>query len=281
MQKKIEYEEDSDLSVSSSNESDNDNDNELTKKFEKDYALIKKMRKDVEAPVDTMGSALCPDNKIKKVDYKTYKFQALVSLILSAQTKDHITFQTTQKLIKYGLTIQSMLDTSTDKIVELIYGVSFHNNKAKSIKHLAQEIRDKYDDDPPESLEEVVKLKGIGYKMALIYLKDVCGKVEGIAVDTHIHKIANRLGWTETKNAEKTRKQLESIVDKKYWEEMNPILVGFGQEICKSVKPKCDECLLMKECLWYKEEKKRKEEEEKEKKKKKELSKGKKQRKTK
>ena len=168
-----------------------------------------------------------------------------------------------------------------DKIVELIYGVSFHNNKAKSIKHLAQEIRDKYDDDPPESLEEVVKLKGIGYKMALIYLKDVCGKVEGIAVDTHIHKIANRLGWTETKNAEKTRKQLESIVDKKYWEEMNPILVGFGQEICKSVKPKCDECLLIKECLWYKEEKKRKEEEEKEKKKKKELSKGKKQRKTK
>ena len=278
MQKKIEYEENSDLSVSS-NESDNDH--ELTKKFEKDYALIKKMRKDVEAPVDTMGSALCPDNKIKKVDYKTYKFQALVSLILSAQTKDHITFQTTQKLIKYGLTIQSMIDTSADKIVELIYGVSFHNNKAKSIKHLAQEIRNKYDDDPPESLEEVVKLKGIGYKMALIYLKDVCGKVEGIAVDTHIHKIANRLGWTETKNAEKTRKQLESIVDKKYWEEMNPILVGFGKEICKSVKPKCDECLLIKECLWYKEEKKRKEEEEKEKKKKKELSKGKKQRKTK
>ena len=146
---------------------------------------------------------------------------------------------------------------------------------------MKQRIRDKYDDDPPESLEEVVKLKGIGYKMALIYLKDVCGKVEGIAVDTHIHKIANRLGWTETKNAEKTRKQLESIVDKKYWEEMNPILVGFGQEICKSVKPKCDECLLIKECLWYKEEKKRKEEEEKEKKKKKELSKGKKQRKTK
>ena len=279
MLKKIEYEEDSDLSVSSSNESDNDN--ELTKKFEKDYALIKKMRKDVEAPVDTMGSALCPDNKIKKVDYKTYKFQALVSLILSAQTKDHITFQTTQNLIKYGLTIQSMLDTSTDKIVELIYGVSFHNNKAKTIKHLAQEIRDKYKDDPPESLEKVVKLKGIGYKMALIYLKDVCGKVEGIAVDTHIHKIANRLGWAETKNAEKTRKQLESIIDKKYWKEMNPILVGFGQEICKSVKPKCDECLLMKECLWYKEEKKRKEEEEKEKKRRKELSKGKKQRKTK
>ena len=84
MQKKIEYEENSDLSVSS-NESDNDH--ELTKKFEKDYALIKKMRKDVEAPVDTMGSALCPDNKIKKVDYKTYKFQALVSLILSSQNK--------------------------------------------------------------------------------------------------------------------------------------------------------------------------------------------------
>ena len=263
MKKKIEY----DSEVSSSEDFENLSEDQSTEeagiKFEKDYQKIKEMRKSVKAPVDSMGSALCPDKTIQETDYKTYKFQALISLLLSSQTKDNITFQATKNLISYGLSISSMLKTPKEKIVEFIYQVSFHNNKAENIKNIAKEIHEKYKDDPPEELSELVKLKGIGYKMALIYLKDVCGKIEGIAVDTHIHKIANRLGWAETKTPEKTRKRLEEIIDKKYWEEMNPILVGFGQEICKSVKPKCSECTLKNNCEWYKEELKRQIEKEK------------------
>lgn len=220
--------------------------------FEKDFSIIKKMRDKKTAPVDTMGASYCPDSTIKTTDFKTFKFQALVSLILSAQTKDNVTLRTTKNLIKHGLTIDSMLNTPQEKIAQLIYGVSFHNNKAKAIVRLAKYLHENCDDDPPETLKEVLELPGIGNKMGLLYLKDCCGLIEGIAVDTHVHKIANRLSWVETTNADKTRIELERIVDKKYWEELNEILVGFGQETCKSVGPKCDECLLRDSCKYYK-----------------------------
>ena len=211
------------------------------------------MRQTHTAPVDTMGSQQCLNSQIKTIDFKTYKFQALVSLILSSQTKDNITFSTTQKLIEHGLTVKNILSTPEETLINLIFKCSFHNNKAKSIKHLAEVINTTYKGDPPEQLDKVVKLPGIGMKMALIYLKDVCGKVEGIAVDTHIHKISNRLGWVKTKQPEKTRIELEKIVDRKYWEEINAVLVGFGQEVCKSVKPLCEkECLLKDKCVFYK-----------------------------
>jgi endonuclease-3 len=157
-------------------------------------------------------------------------------------------------LIEYGLTIDNILKISQEDLVNLIFKVSFHNVKAKNIKNLAQKLRDEYNDDAPETLEEIIKFPGIGRKIGLLYLKECCEKVTGIAVDTHIHKIANRLKWVNnTKESDKTSMELEKIVDKKYWKTINGILVGFGQEICKSVKPLCEEsCLLCDDCSYYK-----------------------------
>ena len=249
----------SSFSSSSSSSSSNNNTNHSSPKedsrikFEKDFQQIKTMRQTHVAPVDTMGSQQCLNSQIKTIDFKTYKFQALVSLILSSQTKDHITFASTQKLIEHGLAVKNVLSTSEETLKNLIFKCSFHNNKAKAIKRLAEVINTTYKGDPPELLDKVVKLPGIGMKMALIYLKDVCGKIEGIAVDTHIHKISNRLGWVNTKQPEKTRIELEKIVDRKYWVEINAVLVGFGQEVCKSVKPLCEkECSLKDRCVFYK-----------------------------
>ena len=231
-------------------------DEELIKrkeKFEKDFEKIIKMREETPALVDTQGLSSCIDICNSK-DKKLMKFQGLVSLMLSPQTKDNITYETTKKLIEYGLNIDNILKTSEKELVELIFKVSFHNVKAKNIKKLAEKLREEYNDDVPETLDEIVKFPGIGRKIGLLYLKECCQKTKGVAVDTHIHKIANRLKWVNnTKDPNKTSIELEKIVDEKYWDEINGILVGFGQEICKSVKPLCDSsCTLTDNCPYYK-----------------------------
>ncbi len=238
--------------TSSSDEEDKDLE-ARKKKFGNDFKKILKIRKEVSAPVDSQGLASCIE-KCNNNDRKLKKFQGLVSLMLSPQTKDNITYETTKKLIDYGLTIDNILKISQEDLVELIFKVSFHNVKAKNIKKLAEKLRDEYDDDAPETLEEIIKFPGIGRKIGLLYLKECCETMTGIAVDTHIHKIANRLNWVNnTKDPDKTSIELEKIVDKKYWNNINGVLVGFGQEICKSVSPLCDEsCLLCKDCSYYK-----------------------------
>ena len=239
--------------------SEEEKDDLLTRKekFEKNFEKIKEMREETPAVVDTQGLSSCIDTCDKK-DKKLLKFQGLVSLMLSPQTKDNITYETTKKLIEYGLNIDNILKMSEKELVNIIFKVSFHNVKAKNIKKLAEKLREEYNDDAPETLEEIIKFPGIGRKIGLLYLKECCQQVEGVAVDTHIHKIANRLKWVNnTKDPNKTSIELEKIVDKKYWESINGILVGFGQEICKSVKPLCDKCTLCDDCSYYKEKSKK------------------------
>ena len=220
--------------------SEDDEQLERKEKFERDFEKIKEMRKEFPAIVDTQGLSSCIEECDKK-DRKLMKFQGLVSLMLSPQTKDNITYETTKKLLEYGLTIDNILKISEKELIDIIFKVSFHNVKAKNIKKLAEKLREEYNDDAPETLEEIVKFPGIGRKIGLLYLKECCQQVKGVAVDTHIHKIANRLKWVNnTKDPNKTSIELEKIVDEKYWDTINGILVGFGQEICKSVKTLCD-----------------------------------------
>jgi endonuclease-3 len=113
---------------------------------------------------------------------------------------------------------------------------------------MAQIIKDEYEGDPPEEYKEIIKFPGIGPKMAYLYLTHCCDKVEGIAVDTHVHRICNRLKWVDTKTAEETRKNLQQWMPKDYWDDVNTLLVGLGQMICEAKKPKCDDCRLNKLC---------------------------------
>ena len=241
--------------TTSSNEDDKDDkDLKMRKiKFESDFKKILKLRNEVSAPVDTQGLSSCIEQCNNK-DRKLMKFQGLVSLMLSPQTKDNVTYETTKKLLENGLTIDNIIKISQEDLVQIIFKVSFHNVKAKNIKKLAEKLRNEYDDDAPETLEEIIKFPGIGRKIGLLYLKECCENLTGIAVDTHIHKIANRLKWiNNTKEPDETSLELEKIVDKKYWNNINRVLVGFGQEICKSVNPLCEECCsLCKDCPYYK-----------------------------
>ena len=101
----------------------------------------------------------------------------------------------------------------------------------------------------PEDLESILKLPGVGKKMAYLYLANACNKNEGIGVDTHVHRISNRIGLVSTKTPEETRKELESKIPQKEWQSINKVLVGFGQTICLPLRPKCKECDASKICL--------------------------------
>ncbi|XP_013782865.1 endonuclease III-like protein 1 [Limulus polyphemus] len=208
---------------------------------------IKEMRKVKNAPVDTMGAEKCTDlDSPPEVSH----FHTLVSLMLSSQTKDEVTHAAMKKLWAHGLTIDNVLKTSDDELGRLIYPVGFWRKKVEYLKKTAQILKDQFSGDIPPSVEELCKLPGVGPKMAYLAMAIAWKQTVGIAVDTHVHRIANRIGWVKktTKNPEDTRKALESWLPREYWEEINLLLVGFGQTVCLPVGPKCSSCLNVKVC---------------------------------
>lgn len=206
------------------------------------YDNICEMRADRTAPVDSMGCERAHD---KNASPAIQRYQCLVSLMLSSQTKDEVNFSAMERLKEYGLTVQRMIDITDAKLGELIYPVGFWKRKVVYIKETSQMLKEKYDSDIPKSIEELCQLKGVGPKMAYICMNVAWGVPTGIGVDTHVHRIAGRLGWTQTecKNPEQTRKSLESWLPKDRWIEINWLLVGFGQQTCLPVGPRCGDCL--------------------------------------
>jgi endonuclease III len=219
------------------------------KDYEKIWEIIKSMREAKKAPNDQMDEEYAYFFDPKRVERKTHKFQMLVFALLSSLTKGKINLAASMRLVNHGLTVDNIIKTDEEKIKELIRGCAFLNNKAKFLKKLATILKEKYNSDPPEDLQEVLKLPGIGPKMAYVYLELGCKKREGMIVDTHVHRITNRLKWVnDTKTPEETRKELESWLPKDRWVDLNLMLVAFGQTICIAPVPKCQECKLNKIC---------------------------------
>ncbi|XP_068204899.1 endonuclease III-like protein 1 isoform X2 [Palaemon carinicauda] len=208
---------------------------------------IRVMRSARDSPVDTLGSECCSD---KDSAPEVYRFQVLISLMLSSQTKDQVTHAAMTKLKEHGLTVQNILDTSDDVLGNLIYPVGFWKKKVVYIKKTCEILKEKYNCDIPPTVEEMCKLPGVGPKMAHLCMDIGWGKLTGIGVDTHVHRISNRLGWTgkPTKTPEDTRKALESWMPQEIWSEINLLMVGFGQQICLPVGPQCNGCLNVTLC---------------------------------
>ena len=176
-------------------------------------------------------------------------YHALISLMLSSQTKDTVNAQVMGALKARGLSVKRILDeTSEDELHELIKPVGFHNVKTKNIRRATQILRDEYDEDVPNTMEALLALPGVGPKMALLVLKCAFGVTAGVSVDTHVHRICNQLGWTggapttdkadfATKDPEKTRRAVESWMPRAIWGDVNWLLVGLGQEV-QTEKPK-------------------------------------------
>ncbi|KAM8716476.1 hypothetical protein ACLKA7_003366 [Drosophila subpalustris] len=203
---------------------------------------VRLMRSEKPAPVDTQGCHQCAD---KNADEKTQRFHKLVALMLSSQTKDETTFEAMNRLKAQSLTPGSIKDMPIGDLEKLLHPVSFYKNKAKYLKQTSQILIDKYNEDIPDNIQELLKLPGVGPKMGHICMATAWDKVTGIGVDTHVHRIANRLGWLKkpTKEPEQTRIQLESWLPQHLWSEVNHLFVGFGQTICTPLRPNCGDCL--------------------------------------
>jgi len=203
------------------------------------------------ADVDRVGCGCLMD---KLTDLKTQRFHVLVSLLLSARTKDSANAKAIQKLQTHfhGLTVDNICAVKNiDEIDQCISNVGFHHRKAEHLYKTAKQLRDKYDGDIPNTVDELCDLPGIGPKMAHLCMQIAWKQNMGIGVDVHVHRISNLLGWTlnkPCKNPENTRKELESWLPKELWPGVNRLLVGFGQSVCFSRKPKCFQCSINHLC---------------------------------
>ena len=210
--------------------------------WERVYELTREMRLRTPAPVDTMGCERLAD---KADSPKNQRFQTLVSLMLSSQTKDTVTaaaIRSLQSGLPGGLTLESILSVKPDVLNDHIGKVGFHNTKTKNIKLAAEILRDKFQGDIPSTIEGMMSLPGVGPKMSYLLMSCAWGRHEGIGVDVHVHRITNLWKWHKTKNPEETRAALQSWLPKDKWHEINWLLVGFGQAICLPVGRKCGSC---------------------------------------
>ncbi|HHT10055.1 MAG TPA: endonuclease III [Atribacter sp.] len=174
-------------------------------------------------------------------------FFILVGCILSLRTKDQITRQVSERLLKRIRSPQQLIAYSEDEIARLIYPVGFYRRKAKNLIDISKILIHKYQSQVPSTLEELLELPGVGRKTANLVLTVGFGK-PGICVDTHVHRIVNRWGYIKTKTPEQTEMALRDILPQEFWIPINSLLVLFGQNICLPRRPHCENCPIEEYC---------------------------------
>jgi len=174
-------------------------------------------------------------------------FKVLVSCIISLRTKDEVTALASARIFAHAQTPEAMRCLSVQEISQLIYPAGFYHTKAAQIAELSCRLIDEYGGKVPDTIDELLKFKGVGRKTANLVITSGFGK-PGICVDTHVHRICNRLGYVATKTPEQTETALRSKLPPEYWIEINDLLVAFGQNHCSPVSPHCSNCKLSGVC---------------------------------
>ncbi len=156
-------------------------------------------------------------------------YKTLVSTLMSARTKDEVTLASSQRLFAKAKNFYNLSKLDTNQIAKLIYPVGFYKTKAMYIKKLSEKVIKKFDGQVPSTLRGLTSLPGVGRKTANLVINRAFGK-PAIAVDTHVHRISNMLGWVNTNSPEKTEKELMKILPKKYWSDTNRLFVSIGRQ---------------------------------------------------
>lgn len=175
--------------------------------------------------------------------YGRNPFLVLISCILSLRTKDTVSLPASIRLFSLAQTPDALIFLESEDIERLIYPVGFYRQKTRQIKTLCNQLITQHQGKVPDKKEELLALNGVGLKTANLVLGEGFG-IPAICVDTHVHRIANRLGLVLTKTPEQTEKELSLLVPKKYWIELNTLLVMWGQNQCTPLSPKCSKCPL-------------------------------------
>eukprot|EP00045_Choanoeca_perplexa_P004950 m.42003 g.42003 ORF g.42003 m.42003 type:complete len:286 (+) comp12847_c0_seq1:82-939(+) len=202
---------------------------------------IRTMRAKRDAPVDLLGCEVLAD---PAAEARIQQFHVLVALMLSSQTRDEQTAAATRRLqaLPGGLTPRNIIKLPEATIAETIQGVGFWRRKATYLKVTSQALVDNHDGCVPASLKELCQLPGVGMKMAQITMAVAHKKPVGLGVDSHCHRVMNRLGWCQTQSPEATRQAVEAWLPPQLWGELNLLLVGFGQQVCQPRRPRCQDC---------------------------------------
>jgi len=212
------------------------------------------MKKILDGMIETMNSVGPPRmtalNELHEAETEG-PFSILIGTILSARTKDENTAKVVKKLFSKYRTPKALASAKVRDVEKLIKSIGFYHVKAKRIIEVAQIINSQYKGKVPENFEKLLELPGVGRKTAncvLVYAFDT----PAIPVDTHVHRISNRLGLVDTKMPEETEMELRKKIPKKYWLQINDTFVMYGQNICKPISPMCSICKIKTKCNYYK-----------------------------
>jgi endonuclease III len=175
-------------------------------------------------------------------------FDVLISTMLSAQTRDPVTAAAAARLFRAARTPRTMARLTTKRIEKLIYPVSFYRHKAKHVKETCRILVERHGGRVPGTMEELLTLPGVGRKTANLVLILSFRSLKNICVDTHVHRISNRLGWVQTRTPDETERALYTATQSRWWPYINLYLVTWGQNICRPVYPRCGACVIYAHC---------------------------------
>lgn len=175
-------------------------------------------------------------------------FEVLISTMLSAQTRDSVTAAASARLFRAARTPKTMARLTVQRIQKLIYPVSFYRHKARHVKETCRLLVERFAGRVPATMEQLLTLPGVGRKTANLVLILSFKSLKNICVDTHVHRISNRLGWVRTRTPEETEQALYKATDARWWPYINLYLVTWGQNVCRPVYPRCGICVLRPHC---------------------------------
>jgi endonuclease-3 len=175
-------------------------------------------------------------------------FEVLIATMLSAQTRDAVTAAASARLFAAARTPRTLAKLSEKQIETLIYPVSFYRHKAKHVRATCRLLVDRFKGRVPATMEELLMLPGVGRKTANLVLILSFKSLKNICVDTHVHRISNRLGWVETRTPDETEQALYTRTRERWWPYINLYLVTWGQNVCRPIYPRCGACVIREYC---------------------------------
>jgi len=231
------------------------------------HSSVREWHSDPAGPSECGGRALREFNidrfvSVLKAEYKNWKvpivselaqessttpFEVLVSTIISLRTKDEVTAAAASRLFSVARTPREILDLSEEEIEALIYPAGFYHTKAQRLREISTIILENHHGRVPDTIDHLLALPGVGRKTANLVLVEGFDK-HGICVDTHVHRISNRIGYVSTRTPEQTESALRKQLPRKYWKRYNEMLVAFGQMICRPLSPFCSTCPVASMC---------------------------------
>lgn len=207
-----------------------------------------KSKQNIDEIIKRIKDANLPQTEfVKMMEEFKDPFKVLICCILSLRTNDKTTYPCSLRMLELGQKPKDFLNVDVNELAKAIYPVGFYQNKAQQILDISKELVEKHNNKVPNTIEELVKFKGVGRKTANLVLAKGFNE-PAICVDVHVHRISNRLGWVKTKTPDETEMELRKLLPQKHWLDINTILVTFGQNLCKPQRPLCANCPIKEFC---------------------------------